>query len=78
MTNLTSSYVCSTAAAPLLFDTIGRALDAAVARHGPREALVVPFQDVRWTWAELGARSIGAGSASMASAVSVYVAAPNP
>ena len=56
MTNLTSSYVCSTAAAPLLFDTIGRALDAAVARHGPREALVVPFQDVRWTWAELGAR----------------------
>ena len=30
--------------------TIGQALDATVARHGDREALVVPHQGVRWTW----------------------------
>ena len=50
------SYVCSTDGAPLLFDTIGRAFAQTVARHPDREALVVPFQNVRLTWRQLGER----------------------
>ena len=46
------SYVCGTADAPLLGDTIGRCLDQAAARWGDREALVSPSHDVRWTWKE--------------------------
>jgi fatty-acyl-CoA synthase len=44
------SYVCGTASAPLLGDTIGRSLDLAAARWGEREALVSPSHGVRWTW----------------------------
>ncbi len=40
---------------PLLDQTIGGNLDATVARHGDRPALVVPFEDVRWSYDELGA-----------------------
>ncbi len=36
--------------------TIGQAFDEAVKRWGDREALVVPHQDVHWTWSELGDR----------------------
>ena len=36
--------------------TIGQAFDEAVKRWGDREALVVPHQDVHWTWSELGER----------------------
>ncbi len=36
--------------------TIGQAFDEAVRRWGVREALVVPHQDVHWTWSELGER----------------------
>ena len=50
------SYVCSRDGAPLLFDTIGRAFDQTVARFPEREALVVPFQNVRLTWRQLGVR----------------------
>lgn len=50
------SYVCGTSAVPLLYQTIGRALGAAVAAHGPREALVVEHQGVRWSWDMLGMR----------------------
>ena len=35
--------------------TIGDDLDATIAAHGDREALVVPFQDVRLTYRQLGA-----------------------
>jgi fatty-acyl-CoA synthase len=56
MDNLDRSYVCSTDGAPLLFETIPQRLDRTVSRHGEREALVVPFQQVRWTWREFGAR----------------------
>ena len=42
---------------PLLEDTIGVALDRAAAQWGPREALVSPEQQVRWTWSELAARA---------------------
>jgi len=56
LTELADSYVCGVANAPLLGETIGRALDRAAARWGKREALVSPSHDVRWTWAELAQR----------------------
>jgi fatty-acyl-CoA synthase len=42
------SYVCGTADAPLLGDTIGRCLDRAAERWADREALVSPSHGVRW------------------------------
>jgi fatty-acyl-CoA synthase len=50
------SYVCGTADAPLLGETIGQSLDLAVRRWGDREALVSPSHDVRWTWREFAGR----------------------
>ena len=56
MTKIADSYVCGSADAPLLGDTIGRSLDRAAARWADREALVSPSHDVRWTWRDLAAR----------------------
>ena len=56
MIELTASYVCGTADAPLLGETIGQSLDLAVQRWGDREALVSPSHDVRWTWKEFAGR----------------------
>jgi fatty-acyl-CoA synthase len=56
LTDTLNSYVCGTADAPLLGDTIGRCLDQAAARWSDREALVSPSHDVRWTWKEFAAR----------------------
>ncbi|MCA0337039.1 MAG: AMP-binding protein [Actinobacteria bacterium] len=39
----------------LLEETIGANLDATIARHGDREALVDRAQGIRWTYAEFGA-----------------------
>ena len=52
---------------PLLDQTIGQALDQAVAQHGNREAIVAPHQGVRWTWRELARRAddIAAGLLAM-------------
>jgi fatty-acyl-CoA synthase len=44
-------------APPLLEITIGEALDEAARRWPKRPALIVPFQDVRWTWSELDRRA---------------------
>ena len=41
---------------PLLEGTIGDDLHATARQHADREALVVPHQDVRWTYAELDQR----------------------
>jgi len=41
---------------PLIERTIGSDLEATVARVPDREALVVPHQDVRWTYRELNSR----------------------
>ncbi len=56
MSDMADSYVCGVADAPLLGDTIGRALDQATRRWAEREALVSPSHDVRWTWRELAER----------------------
>jgi fatty-acyl-CoA synthase len=42
---------------PVPEGTIGEWLDRAAELFGGREALVVPWQDVRWTWTELRARA---------------------
>jgi fatty-acyl-CoA synthase len=41
---------------PLIGETIGSFLAGVAARYGANEALVVPHQQVRWTYAELDAR----------------------
>ena len=48
------SYAVGHTEVPLLEETIGAAFDRTVAEHGAREALVVPFQDVRLTYEGLG------------------------
>ena len=49
------AYASGASTVPLLGQTIGENLGRHRRRHGDREALVVPFQDVRLTYAELGA-----------------------
>jgi fatty-acyl-CoA synthase len=56
LTDTLNSYVCGTANAPLLGDTIGRCLDQAARRWSDREALVSPSHDVHWTWKEFAER----------------------
>jgi fatty-acyl-CoA synthase len=56
LTDIADSYVCGISDAPLLGETIGHSLDAAVRRWGSREALVSPSHGVRWTWQELAER----------------------
>jgi fatty-acyl-CoA synthase len=51
------SYVHGNSGAPLIGATIGDFLKAVVASHGAQEALIVPEQGVRWTYAELLERS---------------------
>ena len=61
------SYARGATTPPLQTHTIGQALDATVAQHGGREALVVPYQGVRWTWRELAERAdaVAAGLLAM-------------
>ena len=49
------AHLAGDTSVPLLERTIGDDLDATVARHGDRDALVVPFEDVRLSYRELGA-----------------------
>ena len=51
-----ASYVHGTCDTPLLGETVGRLLDRVARREGEREALVVPYQNVRWSYAELAQR----------------------
>ncbi len=53
MNKSAESYVCGVSDAPLIYQTIGEALDQAVERFGDRPALVVRHQNVRLTYAEL-------------------------
>ena len=50
-----SSYTSGTSSVPLIGRTIGADLEATVARVPDREAIVVPFQDVRLTYAQFDA-----------------------
>jgi fatty-acyl-CoA synthase len=55
MSETVQSYSHGTSSVPLIGQTIGENLAATVARFPDREALVVPFQDVRLTYAQLDA-----------------------
>ena len=50
------SFVEGSAAAPLKYETIGRAFDETAHRFAARDALIVPLQQVRWSYAELKQR----------------------
>jgi len=50
------SYEHGASSTPLLGETIGDCLRRIAATYADREAVVVPFQDVRWTYAELDER----------------------
>ena len=50
------SYVHGACEVPLLAHTVGSCFDETAALHPEREALVVPYQDIRWTWAQLKER----------------------
>lgn len=49
------SFVCGTSDQPLIYQTIGDALDHAVEQWGDKEAIVVRHQGIRWTYRELAA-----------------------
>ncbi len=55
MTSL--SYVHGATTTPLLGETLGASFDRTVAQWGHRPGLVVRSQDIRWSYAELGARA---------------------
>jgi fatty-acyl-CoA synthase len=61
-----ASYASGTSDAPLLGITIGDLFDRTVAAHGDREALVVPFQGIRWTYREFATRVDALARAFMA------------
>jgi fatty-acyl-CoA synthase len=47
------SFVNGLADTPLLYETIGQAFDRAAAKFANCDALIVPHQKIRWTYAEL-------------------------
>lgn len=51
---MTDSLVVGATDVPLIRKTIGQVFDEAVAKWSDREALVVPHQDIRWTWKHYG------------------------
>ena len=61
------SYVHGTSETPLIGATIGAIFDTTAARCRNRDALVVPYQDVRWTYGELQQRvdALAAGFIAM-------------
>ena len=50
------SYVSGAGSKPLIYQTIGNALQVAAETWPEQEALVVCHQDIRWTWRELNRR----------------------
>jgi fatty-acyl-CoA synthase len=75
------SYAAGPAEPPVPEGTIGEWLDRAAERFGDRHALVVPWQDVRWTWAELRDRADalarGLARLGLAAGDRVGILAPN-
>jgi fatty-acyl-CoA synthase len=53
---VSTSFVEGNGAAPLKYETIGRAFDETAHRFASRDALIVPLQQVRWSYAELKQR----------------------
>ena len=53
MTKLTQSYMTGEGSGQLLYETIGNCFDRIVEQYPDSPALIVPFQDIRWTYREL-------------------------
>jgi fatty-acyl-CoA synthase len=49
-----TSFVCGSSDQPLIYQTIGDALEQAVEQWGDSEAIVVRHQDIRWTYRQFG------------------------
>ena len=45
-----TSFVCGTSDQPLIYQTIGDALDQVVDTWGEKEAIVVRHQGIRWSY----------------------------
>jgi fatty-acyl-CoA synthase len=54
--NVTISFVAGSGTVPLKYETIGRAFDVTARQFARRDALIVPAQQVRWSYAELKQR----------------------
>ncbi|MGB5293192.1 MAG: AMP-binding protein, partial [Lysobacterales bacterium] len=59
-----TSFVCGTSDQPLIYKTIGDALDQVVEKWGDKEAIVVRHQDIRWSYSQL-AEAIDAFAAGL-------------
>ncbi|MGB1884743.1 MAG: AMP-binding protein [Gammaproteobacteria bacterium] len=55
MSDTALSYVSGTSDTPLLFQTIGEALEGAAEQYGERDALIMRHQDIRMSYRELNA-----------------------
>lgn len=53
MTTLTQSYMTGEGSGQLLYETIGSCFDRIAKQYPDNEALVVRYQNIRWTYAEL-------------------------
>ena len=53
MSGYTQSYVSGYSNVELIGDTIGEHFDKAVGRWGSNDALVIPFQNISWSWNDL-------------------------
>src|ERR1700712_3034198 len=47
------SYVSGTSDQPLLYQTVGATLERAAERWPARDALIIPQQNIRWSWRQL-------------------------
>ena len=54
---MSESYVRGTNMPPLLEETIGAALERAACNWSDNPTIIAPFQNIRWTYAELNARA---------------------
>ena len=56
MPDMTPSFVHGLDTAPLRFETIGQALEATAAKCSAHAALIVPHQNIRWSYGEFNQR----------------------
>lgn len=53
MNKLLKSYVCGNADEPLVYETIGNYFDTIAERFPSNDALIVPYQNIHWTYKKL-------------------------
>ena len=50
MKKLVNSYLCGDAKEQLIYETIGSYFDSIVERFPENDALIIPYQNVHWTY----------------------------